>query len=91
MHKKDLVKALSAETSFTLKDSEMFLNSFLKVVGDTLKSGESVVLTGFGTFKVVETKERKGRNPQTGKEMLIKAYKKAKFNSGRELKDLVNN
>jgi DNA-binding protein HU-beta len=45
---------------------------------------------GFGTFKVVKRKARKGRNPQTGEEIKISASKSPKFVAGKGLKDAVN-
>jgi len=66
------------------------INSFIDVVKDALKSGDKVILVGFGTFKVVERKERKGRNPKTGKTITIKAKKSPKFVPGKALKEAVN-
>jgi DNA-binding protein HU-beta len=54
-----------------------------------LKKGESVTLVGFGTFKVAERKARTGRNPQTGKEIKIKAKSVPKFVPGKALKEAV--
>nr|MCU0604363.1 HU family DNA-binding protein [Desulfobacterales bacterium] len=51
---------------------------------------EDVTLVGFGTFKVVKRKARKGRNPQTGAEIKISASKAPKFTAGKGLKDAVN-
>jgi DNA-binding protein HU-beta len=55
----------------------------------SLKKGEDVTLVGFGTFKVVKRKARKGRNPYTGEEIKIKATKAAKFIPGKALKAAV--
>jgi DNA-binding protein HU-beta len=52
--------------------------------------GDKVALVGFGTFSVSERKARKGRNPQTGKEMKIAAKKVLKFTAGKALKEAVN-
>jgi DNA-binding protein HU-beta len=54
-----------------------------------MKTGDTVTLVGFGTFKVVERKARKGRNPQTGEEIDIKASKAPKFTPGKALKEAV--
>jgi DNA-binding protein HU-beta len=52
------------------------------------KRGEGVVqLVGFGTFRVVKRAARKGRNPQTGEEIKIKASKSVSFKPGKALKD----
>ena len=54
-----------------------------------MKKKDTVTLVGFGTFKVAQRKVRKGRNPQTGQEMTIKAKKVPKFVPGKALKDAV--
>ncbi|NNK85814.1 MAG: HU family DNA-binding protein, partial [Desulfobacterales bacterium] len=56
----------------------------------TLGKGKDVTLTGYGTFKVAKRKARKGRNPQTGEEIQIKAAKVPKFSPGKALKEAVN-
>jgi DNA-binding protein HU-beta len=54
-----------------------------------LKSGDRVALVGFGSFSVSKRAARTGRNPQTGKEIKIKAKKVVRFKSGSELSDAV--
>ncbi len=56
----------------------------------SVKTGDTVTLVGFGAFKVVQRKARKGRNPQTGEEIDIKASKAPKFTPGKALKEAVN-
>ena len=89
MHKLEIVKAIANNTGLSQKDSSAALEAFLTVVTKALKKGEVVTLIGFGTFKVVKTAARKGRNPQTGKEIQIKASKRVKFAAGKALKDSV--
>jgi len=90
MTKKELVDAIAKETELTKIDSEKALNSFVNVVTGALKKGESVKMVGFGTFAVTNRSARKGRNPQTGKTIQIKASKSPKFKVGQALKDAVN-
>lgn len=61
------------------------INAFMEATADTLKKGDKVALVGFGTFSVAERAERKGRNPQTGKEVVIPAKKVVKFKAGKDL------
>jgi DNA-binding protein HU-beta len=89
MHKTDLIKEIANHTGLSQKDAGGALEAFLKTVGKALKKGDNVTLIGFGTFKVVKTAARKGRNPQTGKEITIKASKRVKFSAGKALKDSV--
>jgi DNA-binding protein HU-beta len=55
-----------------------------------LKKKDAVTLVGFGTFKVSKRSARKGRNPQTGEEIKIKAKNVPKFVAGKALKDSIN-
>jgi DNA-binding protein HU-beta len=89
MHKTDLIKEIANHTGLSQKDSGAALEAFLKTVVKALKKGDTVTLIGFGTFKVIKTAARKGRNPQTGKEITIKASKRPKFTAGKALKDSV--
>lgn len=90
MNKTELVAAISEKTELTKKDSEKALKALIDVVAEELKKGEKVQLVGFGTFEVSERAERTGRNPQTGKEMVIPASKAPKFKAGKALKDMIN-
>ena len=72
MHKTDLVKEIATQAGLSQKDASASLESFLKIVTKALKKGDNVTLIGFGSFKTVKRAARKGRNPQTGKEITIK-------------------
>lgn len=90
MTKPELIDVLSSKTEMTKKDCANVLDAFQDTVKETLAKGDKVQLVGFGTFEVVERAERMGRNPSTGKEMLIAASKSPKFKAGKALKDAVN-
>lgn len=90
MNKNELVTALAEKAELSKKDSEKVLNAFTDTITEKLKEGEKVQLVGFGTFEVSERKERKGKNPQTGKEITIPAAKIPKFKVGKSLKDSIN-
>lgn len=89
MNKTDLVNEV-AKVLGKKKDAQAAVDCVLETITGTLKKGDSVSLIGFGTFKVVKREARKGRNPQTGEEMKIKARKVPKFVAGKTLKDSVN-
>jgi DNA-binding protein HU-beta len=89
MHKTDLIKEIANQAELSQKDAGNALEAFIKVVSKALKKGDDVALIGFGTFKVIKTAARKGRNPRTGKEINIKASKRVKFTVGKTLKDSV--
>ncbi|MDD2725550.1 MAG: HU family DNA-binding protein [Methylovulum sp.] len=90
MNKSELIDAIADSAELTKADAGRALDGFIKSVEAALKAGESVALVGFGTFAVKERAERKGRNPQTGEEITIKAAKIPSFKAGKSLKDTVN-
>ena len=89
MNKSELIDAIAESTGLTKADSGRALDGFLGAVTKALSEGNSVALVGFGTFSVKERAERKGRNPQSGEEILIKAAKIPTFKAGKSLKDSV--
>jgi DNA-binding protein HU-beta len=89
MNKTELVAKIAEKSELTKKDSEKAVNSFLETIAEALHAGENVQLVGFGTFESRARKARKGRNPQTGKEIEIPAGKVPAFKAGKALKDSV--
>ena len=81
---------MSKESGLSKKDSEKALKAFTDTVAATLKKKDKVTLVGFGTFETKKRAARTGRNPQTGKEIKIKASKVPAFKAGKALKDSVN-
>jgi DNA-binding protein HU-beta len=88
MNKGDLVNEV-AKVVKTKKEAQAALDCVISSITKALKKGEDVTLTGFGTFKVVKRKARKGRNPRTGEAIKIKASKAPKFVAGKTLKATV--
>jgi DNA-binding protein HU-beta len=88
MNKGDLVEAVTKVVG-TKKLAEEAVVCVLETITKALKKGDVVTLIGFGTFKVATRAARTGRNPQTGKELKIKAKKVPKFTAGKKLKDAV--
>ena len=89
MNKGDLVKEV-AKVVCTKKEAQAAVNCVFSTITKALKKKDAVTLIGFGTFKVTQRKARKGRHPQTGEEINIKAKKVPKFVPGRALKDAVS-
>ncbi len=92
MNKSELISAMAESANLTKADAGRALDGFIKAVTDELAKGaeHNVALVGFGTFSVKERAERKGRNPQSGEEITIKAAKTPTFKAGKSLKDAVN-
>lgn len=82
--------AKAAETSgVTKKDTASVLDALLNSITETLTEGDSVQLTGFGTFATSIRSARTGRNPLTGEDINVPETKIAKFKPGTELKKAV--
>ena len=88
MNKGDLINEVAKVTS-TKKEAQAAVDCILTSITKALKKKDAVTLVGFGTFKVEKRKARKGRNPQTGEEIQIKAKKVPKFVPGKALKEAV--
>jgi len=88
MNKGDLVNEVAKVVS-TKKHAQAAVDCVFSAIAKALKKKETVTLVGFGTFKVDKRKTRKGRNPQTGEEIKIKAKKVPKFVAGKALKEAV--
>lgn len=85
MNKAQLVDAMAAEAKMTKADAKKAVDAFMSVTANALKKGERIGLVGFGSFSVNKRAARKGRNPQTGKEIKIAAKKVVKFKAGADL------
>lgn len=85
MNKAELIEAMAGEAGITKADAKRALDAFLAATGKALKKGDRVALVGFGSFSVSKRNARKGRNPQTGKEIKIAAKKVVKFKAGADL------
>jgi DNA-binding protein HU-beta len=90
MNKADLISSMATKGEITKVDAEKALNAFIESVEEALVNGDKVQLVGFGSFEVRERAARKGRNPQTKKEITINASKAPVFKVGKALKDMVN-
>ena len=90
MNKSELIAKIAEKAEMSKKDAEKALNAFVDSVTDALKAKDKVVLVGFGSFETKERAARKGKNPQTGEAIKIKAAKVPAFKPGKGLKDAVN-
>ena len=90
MTKAELVEKMAKEAGISKVAASNALNSFMDGVTKALKKKDGkVTLVGFGTFSKVRRKARKGRNPQTGAPIKIKACNVVKFRPGKKLKDAI--
>lgn len=89
-NKSELVAKVAEKTGLTKAKANETISAIFDSIGEELENGNKVQLIGFGTFEVRERAARKGRNPQTGKEMEIPASKSPAFKPGKSLKEKVN-
>lgn len=90
MNKSELIDAIAESADLPKAAAGRALDAVVESVTEALKKGDSVSLVGFGVFSVKDRAARKGRNPQTGAEIQIKAAKVPSFKAGKALKDAVN-
>ncbi|MBT3347238.1 MAG: HU family DNA-binding protein [Thiotrichales bacterium] len=90
MNKSELVAQIAAKSDTSKVNASAMVEAMVEIVGDSLKAGESVQISGFGAFKVTDRAARMGRNPKTGESIQIKASRSPSFKAGKGLKDKVN-
>ena len=88
--KKELAQNLSDQTELSFADAKKFVDLFFDTIKEQLNSGKTVKLSGFGTFDIVQTKERVGRNPKTMEEFPIPSKRKVKFSVSPKVKKSIN-
>lgn len=90
MTKAELIEKMAEDAEISKVAAAAALNSFMDSVVKTLKKKDGkVTLVGFGTFSKIKRKARKGRNPQTGEPIKIKACNVVKFRPGKKLREAV--
>jgi len=87
MNKAELVTAIAEAAGITKADASRALQALLESLTTAMTNGDSVSLTGFGSFSVNERAARTGRNPSNGKALKIAAKKVPKFKPGKALKE----
>jgi len=85
MNKAELVNVIAQKAGMTKVDAKKALEAFMEASTEALQKGERISLVGFGTFSTCTHPARKGRNPQTGKEIMIAEKTVVKFKAGAEL------
>ena len=88
--KADLIETIAETNGFTKDRSSEVTETFLEIIKRTLESGEDVLVSGFGKFCVNEKGERRGRNPETGEDLMLPPRKVVTFKCSRKLRDKVN-
>ncbi|MBW2449627.1 MAG: integration host factor subunit alpha [Deltaproteobacteria bacterium] len=87
--KNDIVASVH-ELGFTKKKSVEIIETLLEIMKSTLEKGEDVLISGFGKFCVKQKQQRRGRNPATGDDLILKERKVVTFKCSGKLRDKIN-
>ncbi len=86
MTKKELIEQVARKAHLTKRGAEEAVEVFLDELGRVLAKGEKVVLSGFGTFRVISMKGKTVKIPKTDKYVTIKSHRSPRFTPGKKLK-----
>ena len=87
--KNDIVKEIT-KVGLTNKESSRIVGTLLEAIKTTLENGEDVMISGFGKFYVKDKRERRGRNPHTGDDLLLGERRVVTFKCSSVLRDKIN-
>jgi integration host factor subunit alpha len=88
--KAHIVNAVVESNGYTQKKATETIETILELIKRSLESGEDVLISNFGKFCVQKKAERKGRNPATGKDMMMPPRKRITFRSSGKLREKIN-
>lgn len=89
MNKGEFLDAIAEKAGVEKKNTSAVFEAMTEVISETLKSGDKIILAGFGTFETRNRAARTGRNPHTGEEIKIAAKTVPAFKPSGKLKDSV--
>ncbi len=90
MTKAEIVEQIYERVGFSKKEVAELVEKVFEIIKDTLAEGEKVKISGFGNFVVRQKNARKGRNPQTGQEIVLEARRVLTFKPSLVLKNILN-
>ena len=88
--KADLINSIYNQCEFSLNTSTTLVESLIEIIKSTLESGEDVLNSGFGKFCVRDKNERRGRNPQTGEDKMLRTRRVVTFRCSGALREKIN-
>ena len=86
----DLIDSIYNQVGLSKNKSVQLIESLLETIKRTLENGEDVLISGFGKFSVKEKNERRGRNPQTGEDLMLDSRRVVTFKCSGNLRDKIN-
>ena len=88
--KAQIIESIAEQNGFPKSQSSKIVETLLEIIKSHLASGEDVMISGFGKFCFKEKRERKGRNPATGEDMMLKPRRVVTFKCSGKLKAKIN-
>ena len=86
----EIVNSIADQIGFPKNQSSEIIETLLEIIKKNLESGDDVLISGFGKFCVKEKRERRGRNPASGKDMILEPRKVVTFRSSGKLRKRIN-
>jgi len=90
LNKAAIVESVHNRLRIPRKECTEIVETLLEIIKSTLESGEDLLISGFGKFKVKDKKERKGRNPATGNDLMLAQRRVVLFKCSGKLKKNIN-
>ena len=88
--KSHLIREIVKTNGYSKQKSKQTAESLLEIIKRTLESDEDVLISGFGKFCIKHKKERRGRNPATGEDMMLKSRRAVTFQCSGKLREMIN-
>ncbi len=88
--KAQIVDLVHEELPFPKNKSTEVIESLIEIIKSTLANGEDVLISGFGKFCVKNKRERRGRNPATGRDLILSKRKVVTFKCSGKLREKIN-
>lgn len=88
--KAHIISSIQNHLGFPKKTSAELVETLLEIIKSSLENGDDILISGFGKFYVKEKRERKGRNPATGEDMMLESRKVVTFKCSGKLRDKIN-
>jgi DNA-binding protein HU-beta len=90
VNKAELIEQVARAADLSHAAAQRAVDAIFGAISNSLRNGQTVMLTGFGSFSVAQRAERSGRNPRTGEPITIAASRNPRFKAGKGLKDAIN-
>jgi integration host factor subunit alpha len=89
--KEAIINSIYNQVGLSKSQSRIVVEKLLEIIKETLKSGENILISGFGKFEVKEKSARRGRNPQTTEDLQLRARRVVVFKTSGVLRNSINN